>query len=139
MLIARDPIVFAAEGTLIYCLFRLRAAARALSQPRSTCCNTRLEIGYRVGAALMLVVITAVTFIKLDDIRDAQSDQAGQPTREVGVQETDTPIDRAGKGRLSGRSLQVQVNGQQYVALHGSTAIATTRTTPSPTSSSCSW
>jgi cytochrome c oxidase subunit 2 len=114
MLFALATIVFiGVEGALIYSLFKFRARKGAVpAQIRS---NTRLEIGWTVGAALILVVIAVVTFIQLDNIRDApESDAAGlRLTSAVGAEETDTPIDRAVPP--SGRSLRIQVNGQQYV------------------------
>jgi cytochrome c oxidase subunit II len=103
------------EGALLYSLFKFRAKKGAVpSQIRG---NTRLEIGWTVGAALILVVISVVTFAQLDDIRNAP------PTGENGVQlaaasgavpeETDTPDDNAFPE--DGRTLRIGVNGQQYI------------------------
>ena len=48
------------EGTLLYSVIRFRARkGRVPAQIRG---NTRLEIGWTIGAALILVVLTAVTF-----------------------------------------------------------------------------
>jgi len=108
-------IVFAAvEGALIYALVKYRARKGAV--PAQIRGNTRLEIGWTVGAAVILVIIAIVTFIQLGDIRNAPStDQTAglqlpeQPT----PGETDTPDNSAFP--KNGRSLRVQVNGQQYV------------------------
>jgi cytochrome c oxidase subunit 2 len=56
------------EGTLIWALVRHRAkrGGRA-AQIRG---NTPLEIGWTVGAASILVVLTVVTFLYLDDIEN---------------------------------------------------------------------
>jgi cytochrome c oxidase subunit 2 len=77
--------------------------------------NTRLEIGWTVGAALILVIIAVVTFIQLDDIRNApESGTNGLAlTADVGFKETDTLSNAAVPP--SGKSLRIQVNGQQYV------------------------
>jgi cytochrome c oxidase subunit II len=115
LLLALAFVVFlGVEGALIYSLFKFRARKGAI--PAQIRGNTRLEIGWTVGAALILVVISVVTFAQLDDIRNAP------PTdRAAGLQipagpapgETDTPDDRAFPE--DGRSLRVRVNGQQYV------------------------
>ena len=57
------------EGVLFYSLFRFRRAARAASPPQIHG-NTRLEIGWTVGAAVILVFITVVTFIMLPGIKN---------------------------------------------------------------------
>src|SRR5919199_4046073 len=55
-------------GTLIYALFRFRARKGAVAaQIRG---NTRLEIGWTVGAAVILVVLAVETLIQLPGIRN---------------------------------------------------------------------
>ena len=96
---------------LLYSMIKFRARRGAV--PAQIRGNTRLEIGWTVGAALVLVVIAVVTFVMLDDIRNAPESGAngvdlqrvGQPT---GVPNTESVPP-------SGRSLRIQVNGQQYV------------------------
>src|SRR3954469_20774005 len=67
-------------GTLLYSIFKFRARKGAVAaQIRG---NTRLEIGWTVGAALILVVLAVVTFIFLPSIEnppnsDANGFQAG--------------------------------------------------------------
>lgn len=107
-------IVFlAVEGALIYSLVKFRARKGAV--PAQIRGNTRLEIGWTVGAAVILVIIAIVTFIQLGDIRNAPTTGenglalAAQPTPE----ETDTPDNTAFP--KDGRTLRVRVNGQQYV------------------------
>jgi cytochrome c oxidase subunit II len=116
LLFALAFVVFlGVEGALVYSLFKFRAKKGAVpSQVRG---NTRLEIGWTVGAALILVVIAVVTFAQLDDIRNAP------PTGAQGVQlaaapvpvgaEDETPDDRAFPA--DGRTLRIKVNGQQYI------------------------
>ena len=102
------------EGALIYSLFKYRARKGAV--PAQIRGNTRLEIGWTVGAALILVVIAVVTFIQLDDVRNApESDPQGLrlTANNSNLEEVDTAVDRATPP--SGRSLKIQVNGQQYL------------------------
>jgi cytochrome c oxidase subunit 2 len=54
------------EGALVYSVYRFRAKkSRVAAQIHG---NTRLEIGWTVAAAVVLVVITVVTFVKLPSI-----------------------------------------------------------------------
>ncbi len=56
------------EGALIYSLVKFRARKGAVAaQIRG---NTRLEIGWTVGAAMILVALAVVTFAMLDGIRE---------------------------------------------------------------------
>jgi cytochrome c oxidase subunit II len=99
------------EGTLIYSFFRFRARkGRVAAQIHG---NTRLEIGWTVGAALILVFITVFTFIKLPSIKDPKSSLIGangQPVAEGGMlfAATDQPP-------VKGPRLNITVDGQQYV------------------------
>jgi cytochrome c oxidase subunit II len=91
------------EGLLIYSVVKFKARKGAV--PAQIRGNTRLEIGWTVGAAVILVILATVTFIKLDEIRNPPDSSAN------GLQLADTTR------RLppSGKSLNVCVNGQQYV------------------------
>jgi cytochrome c oxidase subunit 2 len=82
------------EGTLIWALVKFRARkGRTAAQIHG---NTKLEIGWTVGAAVILVFITAFTFIKLGDIKDPKRsivDENGNPTALAdGVQLASTDI-----------------------------------------------
>lgn len=115
LLFALSVVVFlGVEGALVYSLFKFRARKGLV--PAQIRGNTRLEIGWTVGAALILVVIAIVTFAQLDDIRNApSSDQAAglQLPPSPAPNETSTPDDRSFP--KDGRSLRIRVNGQQYV------------------------
>ena len=54
------------EGALAYSIIKFRAKKGAVAAQIHG--NTRLEIGWTVGAAVILVVITVVTFVKLPGI-----------------------------------------------------------------------
>src|ERR1700709_746221 len=64
------------EGVLLYSVFKFKAKkGRGAAQIRG---NTRLEIGWTVGAALILVVLAVITFVKLDDIRNPPTPSANR-------------------------------------------------------------
>jgi cytochrome c oxidase subunit II len=91
------------EGVLLYSVFKFKARKGAI--PAQIRGNTRLEIGWTVGAAVILVVLATLTFVKLDDIRNPPDSDAN------GLQLADT------SRRLppNGKSLNICVNGQQYI------------------------
>jgi cytochrome c oxidase subunit 2 len=91
------------EGVLIYSLVKFKARKGAV--PAQIRGNTRLEIGWTVGAAVILVILATVTFIKLDAIRNPPDSSPN------GLQLADT------SRRLppNGKSLNICVNGQQYI------------------------
>ncbi len=117
------------EGALIWCLVKFRARKGAI--PAQIRGNTRLEIGWTIGAALILVVIAIVTFAQLGDIRNApESGSAGLDLASVsGEDSEDANADQTGtlggtvlgddppEGNIppSGQSLRIRVNGQQYI------------------------
>jgi cytochrome c oxidase subunit 2 len=98
---------------LLYSMIKFRARRGAV--PAQIRGNTRLEIGWTVGAALILVVIAIVTFVTLDDIRNAPESSAnGLQLEQVSEEPEGTP---AAEGSVppSGKSLRIRVTGQQYV------------------------
>jgi cytochrome c oxidase subunit II len=100
------------EGTLLYSLFKYKARrGRTAAQIHG---NTKLEIGWTVGAAVILIFITAFTFIKLPAIKnpkpsvvDANGNAVAAANGEL-VAATDNLT-------VKGPSLHLTVNGQQYV------------------------
>jgi cytochrome c oxidase subunit 2 len=110
------------EGAIFYSLFKFRARKGAV--PSQTRGNTRLEIGFTVAAALVLVVLATVTFAQLGDIRNApESGPNGLALAGVNVKDeiargTEDQTIQQGEGDAappSGRSLYIKVNGQQYL------------------------
>ena len=89
------------EGTLIWSLVKFRARRQG-PEPAQIRGNTPLELGWTLGAALILVVLTVVTFVYLGDIKDPPASDA------VAV----ASIDQASP---PGDSLDIEVNGQQYL------------------------
>jgi cytochrome c oxidase subunit 2 len=98
------------EGALFYSLFKFRARRGAVAaQIRG---NTRLEIGWTVGAAVILVVLAVVTFIQLPGIRTPPNSGPN------GLQLADRVLVAAGPTKQlppNGKSLNICVNGQQYI------------------------
>jgi len=100
------------EGVIIWSLIKYRAKrGRVAAQIHG---NTRLEIGWTVGAALILVFITAFTFIKLPSIIDppaSRNDLNGNPVSSAALfASTDQPQPPKGTP-----TLRITVDGQQYV------------------------
>jgi cytochrome c oxidase subunit II len=104
-------VFFGVEGALVYSMVKFRARKDAV--PAQIRGNTRLEIGWTLGAAVILVVLAVVTFVMLDDVRNPpNSDADGFPTqRVVNVQNASAYQPRP----PSGRALNIEVNGQRYV------------------------
>jgi len=99
------------EVTLVYSLFKYRARrGRTAAQIHG---NTKLEVGWTVGAFLILIFITAFTFIKLPDIKNPKPsvvDAAGNPVAQTGTQFAAT-----NQSVPEGPTMTIAVNGQQYV------------------------
>lgn len=99
------------EGVLAYSLIRFKARKGAVAaQIRG---NTRLEIGWTVGAAVILVVLAVVTFAKLGGIRDPENSDPNGYRAASGSGVLYATTDK----RLppNGKSLNIRVNGQQYI------------------------
>jgi cytochrome c oxidase subunit 2 len=111
LVLAVAIIVFVGvEGALFYSLFKFRARKGAVAaQIRG---NTRLEIGWTAGAAAVLVVLSIVTFAKLGDIRTPPNSGRGGLDIANGVLTAAGPQQRLPP---NGRSLNIEVNGQQYI------------------------
>ena len=69
MLYVAIPIFLLVEGTLIWTLVKYRER-RGGPEPAQIRGNTPLELGWTVGAALILVVLAVVTFLYLADIKN---------------------------------------------------------------------
>jgi cytochrome c oxidase subunit 2 len=105
------------EGLLIYSMVKFKARKGATAAQIHG--NTRLEIGWTVGAAVILLFITVFTFVKLNGItHPAASDinANGTPVASTGSPDsnlyaaTDQPPPPKGSA-----SMNIKVNGQQYI------------------------
>jgi cytochrome c oxidase subunit 2 len=99
------------EGSLLWSIVRYRAR-RGGDEPAQIRGNTPLEVGWTVGAALILVILTVVTFLYLDGIKNP-------PASGVNGLRADksqfASIDQPNPPKGAGKPLNIQVNGQQYV------------------------
>ncbi|MBV9804634.1 MAG: cytochrome c oxidase subunit II [Solirubrobacterales bacterium] len=90
------------EGALVYSLYKFRAKkVRVAAQIHG---NTRLEIGWTIGAALILVILTVVTFVKLPSIINPPNSSA--PFLESALTSPTPP---------NGKRLVICVQGRQYI------------------------
>jgi cytochrome c oxidase subunit 2 len=97
------------EGVLIWSLVKFRA--RRGGEAAQIRGNTPLELGWTVGAAFILVILTTVTFVYLQGIEDPPPSGPGglADNREfASVGQPDPP-------RGGGPTLNIEVNGQQYL------------------------
>src|SRR5262249_25944714 len=110
ILVVAIVIFVGVEGCLIYSLVKFRARKGAV--PAQIRGNTRLEIGWTVGAALILVVLAAFTFATLPSIRNPPNSGA------AGLKLASGTLIASGPSKPkppNGRALNVCVNGQQYI------------------------
>ena len=98
------------EGTLLWSLVRYRARRRGGQEPAQIRGNTPLEVGWTIGAALILVVLATVTFVYLSRIENPPASDPGGLQSLAGEQaNVGQPAVPGGKG------LTIRVNGQQYL------------------------
>ncbi len=98
------------EGTLIWSLVKFRARRDGVAQQIRG--NTPLEIGWTVGAASILVVLTVVTFLYLDDIENPPPSGPNGLSAAAGQFAT---VNQPDPPRSGGPFLTIRVNGQQYI------------------------
>ena len=97
-------VVFAIVlGTLCYSLFKFRAKRGARAAQIHG--NTQLEVSWTVAAALILVAITTITFIKLPGIINPPNSDAS-PVLSASTTEPTPP---------NGKKLTICVQGRQYI------------------------
>jgi cytochrome c oxidase subunit 2 len=97
-------VVFAiVEGALLYSVIKFRAKKGAVAAQIHG--NTRLEVGWTVAAALILVVLSVVTFVKLPSIINAPNSKPGI-TLSAATTAPNPP---------NGKVLTICVQGRQYI------------------------
>jgi cytochrome c oxidase subunit II len=104
-------IFVAVEGGLMYALIKFRKRKGAVAaQIRG---NTRLEIGWTVAAAVILVALAVLTFAKLGSIQDPSNSSANgdQLASQSGLVFASTEQ----KLPPNGKSLNINVIGRQYI------------------------
>ncbi len=92
------------EGALAYAVFKFRARkSKVAAQIHG---NTRLEISWTLGAALILVVLTIVTFAKLGGIINPPNSAATESFLTASVTQPTPP---------NGKKLTICVQARQYI------------------------
>jgi cytochrome c oxidase subunit 2 len=94
------------ESILLYSLFKFRARKGAVAAQIHG--NTRLEIGWTVGAAVVLVVVAVVTFFKLPTINNP--DESLGSIAQGGAFASVNPPEVKGKNKLT-----IDVQGRQFI------------------------
>jgi cytochrome c oxidase subunit II len=108
VLIVALIVLLGVEGLLLYTVLRFRARkGRVAAQIHG---NTRLEIGWTIGAALIIVVLTVFAFVELPGIRNPE--RSGAKVSLAGAQLASVNPPKVPAG---GRQLRIDVNGQQYI------------------------
>ncbi len=99
------------EGALAYALYRFRARKGAVAaQIRG---NTRLEVGWTTGAAVILLGLAVLTFAKLSSIQDPVNSSAENEHLVSDGARLYASAER--KLPPSGKSLNITVVGRQFV------------------------
>ena len=103
------PIFLLVEGVLIWSLVKYRHR-RGGPEPTQIRGNHQLELGWTVGAGVIVVLIAIVTFAFLGDIKnppESNADGLAQGVQVASIDQPSPPGDR--------RFLTIDVNGQQYL------------------------
>ena len=91
------------EGALVYSIYKFRAKKSPVAAQIHG--NTRLEIGWTVAAAVILVVITVVTFVKLPSIINPPNTSANG-LLSASLSRPNPP---------NGKSVTICVQGRQFI------------------------
>jgi cytochrome c oxidase subunit 2 len=102
VLIVAAVVFVAVEGALVYAVFRFRAKKHPVAHQIHG--NTRLEVGWTAAAALILLILAVVTFIKLPSIVNPPNTQRDGYV--ASVTEPNPP---------NGQKLRICVQGRQYI------------------------
>jgi cytochrome c oxidase subunit 2 len=92
------------EGALVYSVWRFRAKKSPVAAQIHG--NTRLEIGWTVAAALILLVLTVVTFIKLPSIVNPPNSDANGLVLSASLNAPTPP---------NGDKMTVCIQGRQFI------------------------
>jgi cytochrome c oxidase subunit 2 len=113
--LAIGAVIFAlVEGVLVTSLIRFRKR-RGGPPPAQIRGNTTLEVGWTIGAATIVVILAALTFAYLGDIKNPEPSlrAATSATASTSPAVQLAALDQA---PVPGdRALQIHVNGQQYL------------------------
>jgi cytochrome c oxidase subunit 2 len=103
-------IFFLVEGLLLYSIIKFRRR-RGGPEPAMVHGNTPLEVGWTIGAAAIVAVIAAITFVYLPKIKNPVNSSASGLQQLAGIKfaslEQPNPP--------NGKALRINVVGQQYI------------------------
>ena len=102
-------IFLAVEGVLIRSLIKYRASTGA--KPSGPSGNSRLEIGWTIGAAAIVVILAVATFIKLPAITDPPN--GADPGAVVSSSRTASIV--PAPSPPNGKKITVNVTGRQFL------------------------
>jgi cytochrome c oxidase subunit II len=110
ILIIAIVVFVGVEGVLFWCLFKYRAKkGRIAAQIHG---NTRLEVGWTVGAAVILVFLTIATFVMLPGIKNPAASSIDENGNPVGSNAAFASTDQ--EPVPGGVSMNIKVDGMQY-------------------------
>jgi cytochrome c oxidase subunit 2 len=104
-------IFFAVEGGLLYALVKFRKRKGAVASQIHG--NTRLEVGWTAGAAVVLIALAALTFAKLSSIQNPPN--SGPSGVTLGEQNNVLFASNERKLPPDGKALEIEVIGKQYI------------------------
>ena len=104
-------IFVAVEGALVWAMVRHRA--RRGVTPAQIRGNTRLEVGWTVAAAVILLALAIVTFAKLSSIQNPPNSGAEGDTQIANAGAEYASVDQ--KLPPNGKALNIEVVGRQYI------------------------
>jgi cytochrome c oxidase subunit 2 len=104
-------IFFAVEGGLAYALVKFRKRKGAVANQIHG--NARLEVGWTVGAAVVLIALAGLTFAKLSSIQDPPN--SGPSGTTLGEQNNVLYASNERKLPPNGKALEIEVIGKQYI------------------------
>jgi cytochrome c oxidase subunit 2 len=104
-------IFFAVEGGLAYALVKFRKRKGAVANQIHG--NTRLEVGWTVGAAVVLIALAGLTFAKLSSIQDPPN--SGPSGTTLGEQNNVLYASNDRKLPPNRKALEIEVIGKQYI------------------------
>jgi cytochrome c oxidase subunit 2 len=104
-------IFFAVEGGLLYALVKFRKRKGAVAAQIHG--NTRLEVGWTAGAAIVLIALAGLTFAKLSSIENPPN--SGPDGVTLGEQNNLLYASNERKLPPNGKALEIEVIGKQYI------------------------
>jgi cytochrome c oxidase subunit 2 len=110
ILIIAIVVFVGVESVLLWCLVKYRAKkGRIAAQIHG---NTRLEIGWTVGAAVILVFLTIATFVMLPGIKNPAASDIDENGNPVAANAAFAATDQ--EAPPGGASMNIKVDGMQY-------------------------